>query len=143
MAVTAFSEFGVLGLALFVDQAGDTRPVVKGVGKPWIAGIPSEDDLALARAARHRSLAAQVAQSMVISLPQGFGGFCKQRGEVDPADAWQGVEDRRVALLPRLPRLSFSFAGLGWRGQQGAQPVELPMGLLAMPRMPAVPLTRV
>jgi hypothetical protein len=38
-------------------------------------------------------------QSMIVSPLQSIGCFCEHRGEDGPADAWQRIEDRRVAML--------------------------------------------
>jgi hypothetical protein len=57
---------------------------------------------------------------------QSAGSFCELRGEGDPADAWQGIEDRHVTLFlslsgvltpftPTTGSASFSHSRSSWR----------------------------
>ena len=74
-------------------------------------GLAHNDDPALTGAFGDRRDAGQTSQCMIISALQGIGCFCEQRGEDDPSDARQGSQDRHVALLILLPRVSIFISG--------------------------------
>ena len=130
MAVTALAQRLVLGAAGGVALGCNARPMVDGVAEAWMAGVSSNDLPALARPLGDWSNSAQGAQSSVVSPLQGVPSLCEQRGERDPSDAWQGVEDRGVALLDDLPRGGLlAVVGDGRTGKKPGEAVELCMSV--------------
>ena len=99
MGMAALAEFGVAGAAAGVVLGGDPGPMIDGRAQPHLAGLAHEDDAALAAAACDGRDAGEAAQGVLVSALQGLGSLGEQRGEDDPADAWQGAEDRHVMLL--------------------------------------------
>src|SRR6516165_1151095 len=127
MAVTATSEHGVFGSALWVNLHRDARPMVRGIGEPIIAGLSSDDNAAFARTLGNWRDSCQTAQGGVVASLQGIEGFCEQRGEDDPSHSWRGCEDLHVMLL-FLPRL-----GLFGGNEAGGQGIEPAMGFFELP----------
>ncbi len=84
MAVTAASQGGIFGFAFRVMLHGDASPMIHGVGEPVMAGLPPDDDAALAGPLGNRRDSGQTAQSGVIAPLQGIPSLRKQRGEDDP-----------------------------------------------------------
>ena len=121
--VAAVAEGGVFGAACGIVLHGDVRPMIDGVAEPEVSGEAADDDLALAGAFGDRGDARQAPEGMVVSSLQGIEGLCEQRGEDDPADSWQGSEDRLVALLRPLPRRALPVVG-----EALGEAVELAMG---------------
>src|SRR5271169_6816275 len=126
MAVTALAQGFVFGFTIGVALGRDTRPMIDGVAEPWMAGVSPNNHTALAGSLGDGGNPAQGAQSRVVSSLQGIPSLCEQRGERDPSDTWQGVEDHGVALLGSLPRHGFRTALVRRRnGQKARQPIEL------------------
>ena len=101
--------------------------MIHGVREPVVAGLPPDNDPALAGSLGDRRNSCQTAQCGVVTPLQGIEGFCKQRGEDDSSHSRQGCKDLHVMLL-FLPRLG----PLGW-DQVGGQGVEL---LMRLPELP-------
>ena len=72
MAVTPAAQRGVLGLACRIKLNGDTRPVVHNVSKPVTAGLPSNDNAALAGLLGDGRDSGQTAQSGVVTPLQAI-----------------------------------------------------------------------
>src|SRR5271166_1740733 len=127
MAVTPAAQRGVLGLACRIKLNSDTRPVVHDISKPVTAGLPSDDNAALAGLLGDGRDSGQTAQSGVVAPFKAIPSLCEQRGEDDPSHSRQGCKDFHVMLL-LLPRLRF----LCWDepGRQGIQPA---MSLFDLP----------
>jgi hypothetical protein len=125
MAVTTLAQGFVLGFADRVALGGDTRPMVDGVAEPWMASVSPNDHTALAGSLGDRRNPAQSPQSRVVSSLQGFPAFSEQRGERDPSDTWQGVEDHGVALLGLLPRRGLRAGFRHGGSERRCQPVKL------------------
>ena len=62
---------------------------------------------------------------MIVSALQSIWSFCEHRGEDDPADTWQGIEDRHVTMLLLLSRHVLSLVSANGFGELFAEPVEL------------------
>ncbi len=118
MAVTPAAKGGILGLTSRIVLNGNACPVVHGIGEAIMAGLPSDNDAALARPLGDGCDSSQTAQSGVIAPQQGIPSLCEQRGEDDPSDSRQGCEDFHVMLL-RLPRSGILF----W-DEPGSQGIE-------------------
>lgn len=124
MAVTALTQRLVPGFRGGITLRGDARPVVYGVAKARVAGVSPDDHTALAGSLGNRRDAAQATQSSVVSSPECIPSLREQRGERDPSDTWQGVEDHGVTLLVALPRrrlLAVSCRGLAERAEQAIE----------------------
>ena len=106
MRVSARAKAGVELTGTEVVLCGDARPVIEGIAQTRIAGVPHDDERALAASARNGRSASQGSQRTVVSFCKGLGGLCEHRGGQDPSDAWQGAEDLNVAMLVLLPRVS-------------------------------------
>ena len=106
---------------------GDARPVVHGVSEPVTAGLPSDDNAALAGLLGDGRDSGQTAQSGVVAPFKAVPSLCEQRGEDNPSNSRQGRKDFHVMLLlPPRPCL------LCWNepGRQGIQPA---MSLFDLP----------
>ena len=66
---------------------------------------------------------------MVVSTLQSVRRFCEHRDEDGPADAWQRIEDRHVAMLLPLSRHVLPIATGNGLGELFAEPVELQPGI--------------
>ena len=112
MAVTPAAQRGVLGLACRIKLNSDTRPVVHDISKPVAAGLPSDDDAALAGLLGDRRDSGQTAQSGVVAPFKAIPSLCEQRGEDDPSNSRQGCKDFHVMLLgaPLAPPRGMSRA---------------------------------
>src|SRR6516162_6129437 len=124
MAMTTAAQGGVLSLALRIVLHSDPRPMVHGVGEPVMAGLPPDDDAALAGALGHGRDSCKAAQGGVIAPQQGIPSLCKQRGEDDPSHSRQGCEDFHVMLL-LLPGFRILCGD-----EPGCQRIEVALGFL-------------
>ena len=97
------AQGGVFGFARWIMLNGDARPMVHGVGKPVTAGLPSDDNAALAGLLGDRRDSGQIAQRGVVAPFEAIPSLCEQRGEDNPSNSRQGCEDFHVMLL-LLPR---------------------------------------
>src|SRR5215471_6688473 len=66
---------------------------------------------------------------MIVSPLQSIGCFCEHRDEDGPADAWQRIEDRHVAMLLPLSRHVFPITAGRGLGKLFAEPVKLQRGI--------------
>jgi hypothetical protein len=62
---------------------------------------------------------------MIVSPLQSIGCFCEHRDEDGPADAWQRIEDRHVAMLLLLSRHVLPIIAGNGLGELFAEAVEL------------------
>ena len=99
VAVTPAAQRGVLGLACRIKLNGDTRPVVHGISKPVAAGLPSDDNAALAGLLGDGRDSGQTAQSGVVAPFKAIPSLCEQRGEDNPSNSRQGCKDFHVMCL--------------------------------------------
>jgi len=133
MAVTSLAQRLVLGFRGGIALRCDARPVVDGIAEPGVTGVSADDHTALAGSLRDRSDPAQRTQSGVLSPLECIPSLREQRGERDPSDAWQGVEDHGVTLLDALPRcrlLAVGSLGHGLGCGEGTdQAIELGLSL--------------
>ena len=126
MTMPTSPESSIFDSAALVMLHSGARPMVDGVAQAGVSGLSHENDFALARSLADWRDTRQASQGVVISPSQRIRGFCEQRGEDDPSNAWQGCEDLHVMLL-RLPR-----SGLFRRNEPGGQSIELAMRLLEL-----------
>jgi len=96
-------ESSIFDSAALVMLHSGARPMVDGVAQADVSGLSHKNDFALARSLGDWRDARQALQGVVISPSQRIRGFCEQRGEDDPSNAWQGSQDRHVTLLIELP----------------------------------------
>src|SRR3974377_653439 len=66
---------------------------------------------------------------MVVSTLQSVRRFCEHRDEDGPADAWQRIEDRHVAMLLPLSRHVLPIATGNGLAELFSEPVELHPGI--------------
>ena len=128
MAVTPAAQRGVFGLACRIKLNGDTRPVVHDISKPVTAGLPSDDNAALAGLLGDGRDSGQTAQSGVVAPLQAIPSLCEQRGEDNPSNSRQGCKDFHVMLLlPPRPGI-LCWDEPGWQGVQPAMSLfDLPV----------------
>ena len=98
MTVAASTQCSVLGLADTIMLDSDASPVVDGVLKSVVGREATHHNDGLAGAPGNRGHTAETSQSLVVSPSYGIMGFCEQRGEDDPADAWKRTQDVHVTL---------------------------------------------
>ena len=125
MALATGAERRVAGLGDLVGLGGDSRPVVHGVSKPWVAGGAHDDGLLLAAATGHRSDACKGSECRVLSGLERPCCFAEQRRRHDHADPWHGLDDRDVALLVLLPRRRLRGHALKQSLEAGLAALEL------------------
>ena len=66
---------------------------------------------------------------MIVPPLQSIRSFCEHRDEDGPADAWQRIEDRHVAMLLPLSRHVLPVIPGSGPGELFAEPVELQPGI--------------
>ena len=111
MAVAAGAKSPVFRLASRVVLHGDARPVVDGVTQADVGGLAHEHEAALAGSLGDGSDARQTAKRLVVSPLQGLERLGQQRGEDNPSDSQQRLEDRHIARPGPLPLGTFLCAG--------------------------------
>ena len=104
MAVTPAAQRGVLGLACRIKLNGDTRPVVHGVSEPVTAGLPSDDNAALAGLLGDGGDSGQTAQSGVVA-PFNILRAVPAFGSGSALQAYQHIsgrlDDAEVQAVPK------------------------------------------
>ena len=127
MTVAAGAKGRVFRLASRVVLHGHARPMVDGVAQADVGGLAHDDDAALAGSFGDGSYPRQASKRLIISPLQGLESLGEQRGEDNPSDPGQRLEDRHVARLGPLPRR------LPLRSRQGGEEaVEPRIGVLSI-----------
>ena len=103
MAVAAGAKSRVFRLASRVVLHGHARPVVDGVAQADVGGLAHEHDAALAGSLGDGSHTRQASKRSIVSPLQGLERLGQQRGEDNPSDSRQRLEDRHIARLGPLP----------------------------------------
>src|SRR3954451_8949279 len=111
MTVAAGAKGPVFRLASWVVLHGHARPVVDGVAQADVRGLAYEHDAALAGSLGDGSHARQASKRSIVSPLQGLEGLGQQRGENNPSDSGQRLEDRHIARLGPLPLGTLLCAG--------------------------------
>ena len=82
-----------------IPAHGAARPMVRGVTKSLVAGIPHHDRPTTATLSRHRGDAKPGARRVVRSVRQRLRSLSEHRGGDASPDPWHGADDSGVAVL--------------------------------------------
>jgi hypothetical protein len=102
MFETTSSAGAVEELAGFIVLNATSGPGMNGVTQAWVAGTSHQHDTSFARLASDGSNSGEISQGVVVSVTERLKGLGEHRGAVELPHAWQGEEDRCVAMLNRL-----------------------------------------
>lgn len=111
MSAAPGSEGGIPGLAASVVLGCDPGPVVDRRSQSMRAGLSHFHPTGFSAPLGDRGDPGQSADGVIISRLDGLMGLREQRGEDDPSHSRQRAQDRRVALLDRLPRFGLRSCG--------------------------------
>ena len=111
MSAAPGSEGGIPGLAASVVLGCDPGPVVDRRSQSMRAGLSHFHPTGFSAPLGDRGDPGQSVDGVIISRLDGLMGLREQRGEDDPSHSRQRAQDRRVALLDRLPRFGLRSCG--------------------------------
>src|SRR3982751_2863712 len=103
MTVAAGAKGRIFRLASRGVLHGDARPVADGGAQADGGGLAQEYDAGLPESLSDRSDARQASKRSIVSPLQGLERLGQQRGEDNPSDSRQRLEDRHIARLGPLP----------------------------------------